>query len=73
MSELTLKPKPPDSDLSRPYWNAASNGQLMIQKCGCCGALRHYPRLICDQCYSCLLYTSPSPRDVEESRMPSSA
>ena len=25
------------------------------------------------QSYSCLLYTSPSPRDVEESRMPSSA
>ena len=25
------------------------------------------------QLYSCLLYTSPSPRDVEESRMPSSA
>ena len=24
-------------------------------------------------CYHCLLYTSPSPRDVEESRMPSSA
>ena len=24
-------------------------------------------------CLSCLLYTSPSPRDVEESRMPSSA
>ena len=23
--------------------------------------------------YHCLLYTSPSPRDVEESRMPSSA
>ena len=25
------------------------------------------------QDYDCLLYTSPSPRDVEESRMPSSA
>ena len=25
------------------------------------------------ECGSCLLYTSPSPRDVEESRMPSSA
>ena len=25
------------------------------------------------QCVDCLLYTSPSPRDVEESRMPSSA
>ena len=26
-----------------------------------------------DQATICLLYTSPSPRDVEESRMPSSA
>ena len=26
-----------------------------------------------EQCMHCLLYTSPSPRDVEESRMPSSA
>ena len=26
-----------------------------------------------EQYYNCLLYTSPSPRDVEESRMPSSA
>ena len=26
-----------------------------------------------DEAISCLLYTSPSPRDVEESRMPSSA
>ena len=25
------------------------------------------------QIFTCLLYTSPSPRDVEESRMPSSA
>ena len=25
------------------------------------------------QCVICLLYTSPSPRDVEDSRMPSSA
>ena len=25
------------------------------------------------EAYTCLLYTSPSPRDVEESRMPSSA
>ena len=26
-----------------------------------------------DECYSCLLYTSPSPRDRQKSRMPSSA
>ena len=30
-------------------------------------------RLILIQVWDCLLYTSPSPRDVEESRMPSSA
>ena len=27
----------------------------------------------CENINGCLLYTSPSPRDVEESRMPSSA
>ena len=29
--------------------------------------------LAAENAYTCLLYTSPSPRDVEESRMPSSA
>ena len=29
--------------------------------------------VVMDKSYGCLLYTSPSPRDVEESRMPSSA
>ena len=28
---------------------------------------------LCEYIVPCLLYTSPSPRDVEESRMPSSA
>ena len=32
-----------------------------------------YARQIVTLTYPCLLYTSPSPRDVEESRMPSSA
>ena len=30
-------------------------------------------RQVVERSYPCLLYTSPSPRDVEESRMPSSA
>ena len=39
------------------------------------GVLRKlYPRdVFIVKCMCCLLYTSPSPRDVEESRMPSSA
>ena len=40
-------------------------------------AIRHlkarYAAYCDDQYNPCLLYTSPSPRDVEESRMPSSA
>ena len=37
--------------------------------------LKNFVQLCFDlvQCGACLLYTSPSPRDVEESRMPSSA
>ena len=35
------------------------------------GAIYYDSRVIME--YLCLLYTSPSPRDVEESRMPSSA
>ena len=34
--------------------------------------ISHHATFINDTC-TCLLYTSPSPRDVEESRMPSSA
>ena len=36
-------------------------------------AAERYCAELIKQGYSCLLYTSPSPRDVEESRMPSSA
>ena len=31
------------------------------------------PIIHCDECGTCLLYTSPSPRDKRQSRMPSSA
>ena len=36
-------------------------------------ALIFLPLVLAYQAWTCLLYTSPSPRDVEESRMPSSA
>lgn len=52
MTEAPRKPAPPENELSQPYWEAASRGQLLLQGCGACGTLRHYPRLLCDQCYS---------------------
>ena len=40
-------------------------------KCGSCSAeINGSPRLLC---MTCLLYTSPSPQDKRQSRMPSSA
>jgi uncharacterized OB-fold protein len=46
------KPSPQTSELARPYWEAASQGRLVLQSCGACGKIRHYPRLLCDACYS---------------------
>ena len=46
------KPPQTPSTLSRPYWEAAAEGRLVIQCCSACGKLRHYPRLLCDRCYS---------------------
>lgn len=49
---LNDKPVPTESPLSQPYWDAARSGQLVIQRCTQCGKFRHYPRLLCDACYS---------------------
>jgi uncharacterized OB-fold protein len=38
--------------VSAPYWEAANEERLVIQQCASCGTLRHYPRLLCDNCYS---------------------
>ena len=38
-----------------------------------CEVVKEGPTYSWKEDYPCLLYTSPSPRDVEESRMPSSA
>ena len=50
--EVVAKPSPQTSELSRPYWHAAAEGRLVLQACAACGKVRHYPRLLCDHCYS---------------------
>lgn len=50
--EAVSKPVPQDVELSRPYWQAAARGELVLQRCADCGKIRHYPRLLCDACYS---------------------
>jgi hypothetical protein len=45
-----LVPAPtPDT---QPYWDGLHQGRLRLQRCADCGKPRHYPRPVCDACYS---------------------
>ena len=52
------------------YWNTSDEGTY---HCICCGAELFTSESKFDSMCGCLLYTSPSPRDLSTSRMPSSA
>lgn len=60
LASAPAKPTPPQSELARPYWEAAAQGKLLLQSCGICGKVRHYPRLLCDACYSDAVAWTPS-------------
>ena len=50
--QLPDKPRPEPSAMSQPYWNGLIEHRLMVQRCTNCGKRRHYPRPLCDACYS---------------------
>ncbi|MGY1498729.1 Zn-ribbon domain-containing OB-fold protein [Streptomyces sp. QTS52] len=37
---------------TRPYWDAAAEGRLLLRRCGGCGRAHHYPREFCPYCWS---------------------
>lgn len=37
---------------TQPYWDGLKEGHLRLQRCAECGKVRHYPRPVCDACYS---------------------
>jgi uncharacterized protein len=37
---------------TKPYWDAAAEGKLLIKKCSSCGESHHYPRALCPFCFS---------------------
>src|ERR1700690_4014436 len=37
---------------SQPFWDAAKEGRLLIQRCEACGKAQHYPRPFCASCWS---------------------
>ncbi|MER5949407.1 OB-fold domain-containing protein [Streptomyces sp. NPDC001904] len=43
----------PDVDaFTRPYWDAAADGTLLLRRCAGCGRSHHYPREFCPFCWS---------------------
>ncbi|WP_333773645.1 Zn-ribbon domain-containing OB-fold protein [Streptomyces sp. IBSBF 3136] len=37
---------------TRPYWEAAAAGRLLLRRCRACGRAHHYPREFCPHCWS---------------------
>ena len=51
MSEY-LKPLPVIQSFSQPFWDAAKDGKLLVQKCNSCGSSIFFPRDRCPECWS---------------------
>lgn len=47
--------------VSAPFWEAASQGRLLLQRCDGCQAFVWYPRALCPSCGSDALTWVPSP------------
>src|ERR1700687_3048230 len=43
---------PEQSPETKPYWDAAAKGQLLIKKGNACGESHFYPRSLCPFCFS---------------------
>ncbi|MGH3097278.1 MAG: Zn-ribbon domain-containing OB-fold protein [Streptosporangiales bacterium] len=44
------KPLPVTDALTEPYWQAANEGRLILQRCTACQRFQHYPRPHCVHC-----------------------
>jgi uncharacterized OB-fold protein len=46
------KPTPKRTELTAPFWDAAREHRLVIQRCTACGYYNHPPVPLCDDCSS---------------------
>ena len=51
MTELPAPP-PPVNPETREFWDAATEGRLLLKRCLDCGSVIWYPRAICPDCSS---------------------
>lgn len=59
MSTQSRRPLPAVDDLTRPFWEAAKQHQLVMQRCQTCGYFNHPPKPTCDACLSSQLAFEP--------------
>jgi uncharacterized OB-fold protein len=52
MSETPAKPIPDVSPEMAPFWEAAAQRRLVVQRCTACGQLRFPARSVCSACWS---------------------
>jgi uncharacterized OB-fold protein len=52
MSATRAKPIPVPDELTGPFWEAAREHRLVVQRCIACGYYNHPPRRACDACLS---------------------
>jgi uncharacterized OB-fold protein len=45
-----LRPPPQPDAITSFFWNAASQGRLVLQRCSACGYLQHPPEIVCTEC-----------------------
>ncbi len=49
-SVTVMKPAPMPDEWSRPYWVAAREGRLVMQRCRSCGRAQYPPDMLCRWC-----------------------
>ena len=49
---IISRPTPEPTVDSKPYWDGLKERRLLLQQCGNCGLVRHYPRPMCAACHS---------------------
>jgi uncharacterized OB-fold protein len=52
MSDTRPKPLPVPDEVTQPFWDAAAQRNLVVQRCARCNYYNHPPRVVCDACLS---------------------
>jgi len=47
-----MRALPVATDLTKPFWQAARQGKLVVQRCATCGTHQFFPRPFCLDCMS---------------------